>query len=840
MTRATLSFALPGVVSLRCADAGLDERRALEGAPPFAGWAAAYGAGATTDLRALGAAIGRWLDGGQGWLSRLAVAVVPPLVLDIEVAPDDDGLAASVLAAPWELAAIGEGGQVRHLARDPSIRLGVVRRVGAAGVARPPQPSRLSIVFMAALPGGIAGLDVDRRDCELLDAVEDVARATEALGVDLAVEESGAVGALTRTAQGRAADVVHLAGAVDPASTPGLVFEVERDGERRVLRVGALAGAVGSTQATVTTATELRAQFAGYVPSLLVLPLATSIADAVAGQQVAATLCRQGWPAVLAWAAPVAEREARELACSLYRQLAARGRLDVAMADARAGSPPWHQARLFLGPAGGDRLVSAATAREIRVAYSPSYLDDARAVGVWRPAELFGYRGAIQVTVAALREADPTAVAIHGAGARLRASLAARTAAAIEGLRRVVITRKQQDSAAELLAQVARTSASAEIDRRVRAYLAEPAATRPRLAVFARALLEGPAQRKGQGAVLLVVHDLRGVRPRMRAGRAELPHAPPVIAELIEAFVGAATESRLLLTSARRFAVYTVGGAALAGAVRFAPVAAIVPAPLSRPRARARTISTAVATACLAAVVIAAVPTGEGAHVVNTASLLCLASALLAAGAAVAAHVPVSPRAAAGPGAAAWMIAAAFMATAPMVFGASWWAAAAFAASPTASAAGPTPPAASDAAVDAPDAAGATDGAGVIVAAMRMAPSAATDASIDAVADARRTRPIDAAERETDVATVDAEEREPEVVAVDAAAAVIADAAPDVIVDAAPDVIVDAANDQIVDAKERPCGFREPPANKDVCKACLTPCDASPACCETCWRECTP
>ena len=77
MTLAVLSFETrksPARVRFRCDDLHIDEGRDLEPDPPFTNWIGAYATGHWTreGLRAIGLAIGRWLDTPEYWLTRLA------------------------------------------------------------------------------------------------------------------------------------------------------------------------------------------------------------------------------------------------------------------------------------------------------------------------------------------------------------------------------------------------------------------------------------------------------------------------------------------------------------------------------------------------------------------------------------------------------------------------------------------------------------------------------------------------------------------------------------------------------------------------------------------------
>ncbi len=401
MTTAVLSFATPDVVALRCAELGIDEQRPIEREPPFAIWSRLYAEHLLDPdvLLALGVQIGAWLDGPDRWLERLVASATAPLIVEIETRTRSDEVGVLALDAPWELVAridpagrastsarwrtrtAGAPGEpaphtrdlmvrtavasadVReltgtldldaayHLALDPGLGFGPVRRIGPATTPRPPSPYRLSLVFMAAQPDGVSGLDIEGEEAALRAATGD-------LGLDLSVDETGSVDGLAESlARVEACDVAHVS--CHGLAEPRPVLLLERDDGQRV----------------DVSADDLASAIAGQPPALTFLSACSTAATSSAGRSLASDLCRRGWPAVLGWSAPVGDGGAIRYAARLYRQLSRRQRLvdvvallrrEVQLAGEAGEATAWHLPRLYLGPTGGDRLVDGTRPRVIR------------------------------------------------------------------------------------------------------------------------------------------------------------------------------------------------------------------------------------------------------------------------------------------------------------------------------------------------------------------------------------------------------------------------------------------------------------------------------------------
>ncbi len=558
MTSAILSFRTAGQVRLRCPRFAIDETRPLEASPPFAAWAREYAAARDHPaeerrLFELGRAIGAWLDGDQGWLTRLLKLAPPPLILEIETSSrvgalgEPGAIEQAALDAPWELIAQAETG---HLALHDYVRLSPVRRLDVPGDVRPRSRGRLSVLFMAAQPRDVTTLDFERAEAQM-------AAEVGALGpdpFDLFIEETGSLDGLAAAAQRVAAwtagadsagsvDVLHVSCHGAGGDRPGLVLEDE----------------VGDR--VTTTSTQLAQALAAHVPALAFVAACATAEDAAVSRSLAAELCMCGWPAVLGWSGSVDDGDATWLAARLYYKLAQRSPLTDALAwcrhDASApGRPPrrvWHQARLFLGRSGGGPIVGDITARRPARLSQRSYLDRAGLVPVARDDEFVGRRRALQRVLAALRDDSVAGAVLHGAGQLGKSSLAAQVSHHRRDLQAVVI-HKDYDAGA-ILAAIA---AEAEPDAgEIIAHHRPPGPwDAPAFGRALRKLLEGPCGAAGAGAILLVIDELDQVLvpPCAPATHARVCRdLAATIGALIGAFRGARTASRLLFTSRHAF-----------------------------------------------------------------------------------------------------------------------------------------------------------------------------------------------------------------------------------------------------------------------------------------------
>lgn len=608
MTTATLSFATPGRVKFRCDELRIDQSRELEANPPFADWSRAYETGywSAEVLLGIGLAIGRWFDGPQQWLAQLGRATAP-IILTIETRTQPEAIEKAALEAPWDLiASAGPGAAViapgaasaaapaqsdplaqlmaqvrpddlqraRHLALEPGLQLTTVRRLGPAALD-PPPPSlyRLSVVFMAAQPDGLHNLEIDREEVAIV-------RAAAGIGMDLAVEDSGSLdGLVGMTARVGDCDVIQVSCHGAMGDHPVLALEgklgarVDVTGgelwaafgtKPRLMFLSACSTAGAASGATPGSGRDVNAQVAT-LGSTMLWPLASD-------------LCRRGWPAVLGWSCAVSDLAAIELAAALYRQLIQRIPLVEAFGKARAAlaSTPsgaaWHKARLFLGPAGGGKIVDSTRPRPNQgdLVRTEAYLDPAtRKIPVAGPDEPFRYRRALQDVIATLRESDDSGVVVHGDDTLVRATFAARVVRHMDrDLKRLVVASNFEAPA--ILQQIRDQTALGEVNAIARRYLSSLNDDPSQLLQALRAIIEGPCQSAGAGAFLLVLHGFDPI-PNPSAPpderRSLTPELLAVARALIGAFTGARTASRLLFTSSAPFSVPADNGSELASAL---------------------------------------------------------------------------------------------------------------------------------------------------------------------------------------------------------------------------------------------------------------------------------
>lgn len=608
MITATLSLATPGLVRFLCENFQIYETRDLEAHPPFEDWSRAYATGYWSDeaLLGIGLAIGRWLDGPQQWLARLLQAS-PPITLTIETTAHPGPVERAALDAPWELIARSERGpgpvasgpaagagttypdpltrlmaqldptdlrDARHLALDPGLQLATVRRLGPAALKpAPPSPYRLSVLFMAAQPDGLSNLQVDLEEVAIY-------RSAKGIGMDLAVEDSGTLdGLISMATRVGDCDVIQVSCHGAMGNNPILALETEL-GQRADVTAADLSDRFGNKPRLMfLSACSTAGAALGPTPdsatrsNAAVAELGTSMLWPMVGD-----LCRRGWPAVLGWSCAVMDVAAIEMAAALYRQLVQRVPLVEALAKARAivaGTPSgaaWHKARLFLGPTGGDKIGGGSRSRvgDPDILQPENFLDPATwKIPVAGPDQRFLHRRGLQRVLAALRKSSDSGVVVHGDDMPARATFAARVLRRMDRDRSRVVVARDFDAAA-ILQQIRDQTALGEVNAIVSPYLRTLNNDPRQLRQALRQIIAGPCRSAGAGAFVLVLHGFDPI-PNPNAQPDELRGLAPdllvVARSLIGAFTGAATDSRLLFTSAAPFSVPAEDGGELTAAL---------------------------------------------------------------------------------------------------------------------------------------------------------------------------------------------------------------------------------------------------------------------------------
>ncbi|MCA9707373.1 MAG: CHAT domain-containing protein [Myxococcales bacterium] len=377
----------------------------------------------------IGRGLARWLDGGDGWWTRVVAGATTRVGLEVELAAEHDAASRSLLHAPWEVLA----GDAGFWALDARVRLTPWRRVGAAREGSREAPTDpLTVLFMAASPDGVTELDYEQEEAAVLEA-------TEGLPLDLYVEESGTATELgrhlSRLAEQAPVQVVHLSCHGTTRPSPSLALEDEVGG-LALSPARAVSDALGPDARQV---------------ALLFLS-ACQTAESTEGEvsSLARALVDDGVPAVLGWAGSVYDREASAFAAALYKRLAGGVDLPRAVAKARRGieerwrrhggsSHHWHLARLLLGPTGGGPLATAGARRRVRRQMAPQFLDRGRQVPVAGPDRFVGRRRPLQRVLRELRRPGRAGVLLHGFGHQGKSSLAARVVQRMASHRSAVV-----------------------------------------------------------------------------------------------------------------------------------------------------------------------------------------------------------------------------------------------------------------------------------------------------------------------------------------------------------------------------------------------------------------
>ena len=514
----------------------------------------------------LGRELSGWLDGDQGQLSGLLERAARPVVFEVAGPRSPSEAAWAVLRAPFELLAPPGGG---FLAEDALARFCVARRLGPPAPQRPGLDEfRLGLAFMASAPRGQHELDFEAEEAAILAAVGETR-------IDLVVEDTGDPEQLARRLAGLGGmPVVHLSchgvnnWPVRPGAPGVPVLMMEDDvGGGRPTTAAELVGLLTAVPRLLVVSaclTATGADASGHLPpgdgrkggpgpgagGLLAHSLATALVAA-------------GVPAVIGWDGSVGDRSATVFAERLYRGLADRAELAVAVGDARrvlleSADPDvradWHLARLWLGPDGGGPLVAGTKKRSLVTAThgTKTFLDRKQQVPV-AAAEMFvGRRPELQQALRVLRSGERAGVLLHGQGRLGKSSLAARIADRSPDLAVAVVFGDYGPLAIlDAIAAAVRANPAARqlIESRLPEVRQRPGAVEAVLVD----LLAGPcaqADGGGQRPLLLVIDDLEQILVPDPAGPHKVkPAQAPVLAAVLRAFDPAETDSRLLVTS---------------------------------------------------------------------------------------------------------------------------------------------------------------------------------------------------------------------------------------------------------------------------------------------------
>ena len=318
-------------------------------------------------------------------------------------------------------------------------------------------------------------------------------------------------------------------------------------------------------------------------------------AGGLVAHSLATALVAAGFPAVIGWDGSVDDRAATAFAERLYRALADRADLAVAVGDARRvlleSEDPvvradWHLARLWLGPAGGGPLVAGSRKRSL-VTGDPRHEDVPGPQAAGAGGGGGDVRGPPPGTAAG---AAGAALGGPGRGAAARAGPAGQVQPGRPDRRPLPgATRWRWCSATtgrwpswtrSRTAVRANPAARQLIESRLPEVRQRPEAIEAVLVD----LLAGPCAQAGDGGqrpLLLVIDDLEQILVADPAGPHRVaPEHAPVLAGVLRAFDPAETDSRLLLTS--RFTFTLDGLQDRLEAVQLRPLSAVAQRKLQR------------------------------------------------------------------------------------------------------------------------------------------------------------------------------------------------------------------------------------------------------------------
>ncbi|MDM8516446.1 CHAT domain-containing protein [Desulfobacterales bacterium HSG16] len=499
----------------------------------------------------MGMKIYSWLNGTNGCMEKILDARVSmPLLVEFAVCARPKAFDLSFLEIPWEILADKNG----FLAKDQFLVYSPVRRIGNRKDSVKPSEYRLAALFMAAEPrNGDSHLKYEEEESSLLDATGDV-------GMDLVVEESGNPGLLAEClAREKNIDLLHIS--CHGISRPKPLLSLEDEfGNAFHAQPKDLWKAVGSSK-----------------PRLLFLSACQTSEPGSLVNSFSSDMIQYGLPGVLGWGGSVKDDEASKFAGELYKFLSLKNDIENSVAMARHAllspnenavdkkpSRDWHLARLYLGQTGGGILCESQKKRRLSLPERghKEFLDIGKAVPVAGMRQFVGRRRQIQSILKQFRTFDMAGVLIHGLGRQGKSSLAARIANRRHDLKVVVIYGNYD--AASILKAIENTVLDQKVGDVTRQYIPEVRNDPGQLKFVLRSLIEKTLQ--DVTPVLLVIDDFEQILKApvdssslhcVKSGYVD------AISAVIQAFDGAETDSRLLITSRYKFSVLSDQGSDL-------------------------------------------------------------------------------------------------------------------------------------------------------------------------------------------------------------------------------------------------------------------------------------
>ncbi len=500
-------------------------------------------------LLTIGSEIFAWMDNG-GWASQWAHGSGDRI---LEIAMDDpvSDTATPLLDLPWEILTF----QKDFLAADATQAYVVHRRIGSCGGPPPVSPEYrdLRAMFMAAAPEDQRELDFEAEEAAIL-------AATDRLPMQLLVEESGCIKFLEeRLSVEGPFEAVHLSchGAVAPHNDPILLLETP-EGKIDQIPPGKLSDALGQEKAPLV-----------FLSACCTAECATDLnrreASPDAMESYVRALIKAGVANVIGWDGAVHDSDAIQFARTFYGKLAEFATVPYAAAAARRDllqtyrrdlqkGQHWHLARVYTGRHGGGQLCRRGKEkRRLRknIGYK-EFLDKANSrVPVATAQQFVGRRRPAQKILGILQDNEKKGVLICGMGNLGKSSLAARIANRMTRHKSVVIYERYDSLAMfdQLLGSLPGTE-RLDWERRWREKIRANGAV---LVNVVEELLTTPFD---QEPILLIIDDLEQILDPPLPGQQKTTVKAGFrssLAGILQAFKGAETESKVLLTSRYRF-----------------------------------------------------------------------------------------------------------------------------------------------------------------------------------------------------------------------------------------------------------------------------------------------